>query len=161
LLAQAVPYERGVSAAAINRSGIGSADCMKDLTVIALEDDEAVPLFRLLGGHRPDAHEFASNHALEKARAWIELGEDAVSYRGFSAFQERWQAESLAERLNARLSRKGLPPRWTHVVAIQVLGAFGHCLARTRSEGHHCVWGEPETFVSTATGLQPIPFPEA
>jgi hypothetical protein len=118
---------------------------------------EPVNLFRLLSGEAAGANEFASNHALEKVRLWPGRGEDVAEYRGISAFETADRALTLAQRVNDGLRRKGLRLRWTHVAEFEVDGHLGVALARTRTEGHFTVWGEPEGLSLRVQSVLPIP----
>jgi hypothetical protein len=118
--------------------------------------EEPVSLYRLISGESAGAHEFASNHALEKQRAWPGRGEDVLQYRGISAFSILEQAETMALRVNEGLIGRGKSRRWTHVAEFEVDGHMGSGLAPTRTAGHISVWGEPELLASTVRHILPI-----
>jgi hypothetical protein len=123
---------------------------------VATIPPHTVRLFRLMSGPRADGPQFVSNQRLERMRAWPGRGEDILMYQGISAYEDRGRAASMAGRVNESLERKGKPPRWTHIAEFLVDGHAGVVYAKTRSDGHFSVWGEPELLASSVGAIEPI-----
>jgi len=111
-----------------------------------------IRFYRFLTSKHPQPRDFTSNRDLGKNRR--HPVEDAIVYRGFSAFESLESARDRARHLNRVLPNL---PDWTHVATFLAGGRFAHGCARTfKTPGHWTLWGEPDEFASSVDNVFPI-----